>query len=542
MSPYEKPYETREKEELEWEIVELPVVDDGYYDTLAAIGFGALADSYYDTPNTPLIKWTQQGYQVHYVKDLRPTPDLQWLKYSLAASWKKSLDEGVTKIAKGWNKETRIEHRGIVVDTSEKPMVQVEIDGKQREMLKPDRRLYGVINKLGSPEWFNLCINACRERGIELLKDDFEEGSVTFNNIVSPQSSRGANSKNSFSLSTGSMSKTVSRPLSRLTCFAAAGLCIAALGENPTGFAVPIPLEMRVEVIRTVAKENRKRYNYGEGFFFSYNNYLRFVKLLLEHSADFIAKIGETQQLKGVTGSKFVELGNSASPAGTWKLMVPSHKYSIESVERLQKLLVHWRHAKKPRPGSDPSIDRQAVRTLMNGFEATNPQSAAEGYLQYIDAIGFGGNYINLLNQTFFEEIMAHSAKYQELLEEFKTEEIQRFIQLLRQDTIQKVYRNNGKKDPPNYQVIRRLREIQSSDDFVEAITEIAVERGSNKLASSQSTGDSMQNMLLPYEGSLEKLITLAEDKRYTPRLIAQMLLSFALSTQKSKEEATQKN
>ncbi|WP_138431785.1 hypothetical protein [Fodinibius saliphilus] len=537
MSPFEKTYETQEKEDLEWEIADLPVVDDGYYDTLAAIGFAALADSYYDTPNTPIIKWTQQGYQIHYVKELRSTPDLQWLKYSLAASWKSSLEDGVTKIAKGWDKETKIEHKGVVVDTSEKPTIQVEIDGKHREIMKPDRRLYGVINKLGSPEWFNLCINACRERGIELLKDDFEEGSVTFNSIVSPQSSRGANSKNSYSLGTGSMSKTVSRPLSRLTCLAAAGLCFAALGENPTGFAVPIPLGMRVEVIRTIAKENRKRYSYGEGFFFSYNNYLRFVKLLLEHSADFVAKVGETQQLKGVTGSKFVELGNSASPAGTWKLMVPSHKYSIESVERLQKLLFNWRHAKTPRLGSNPSIDRKAVSTIMNGFEASNPQSAAEGYLQYLDAVGLGGNYINLLNQTFFEEIMAHSTKYQELLEEFKSEDIQRFVQLLRQDTIQKVYSGNGKKDPPNYQVIRKLREIQSSDDFVEAITEIAIERGSNKLASAQSSEDGMQYMSLPYEGSLERLIELAEDTRFSPRLIAQLLLAFSLSSQTSKEE-----
>lgn len=541
MSPFEKPYETQKKEELEWEIAELPIVDNGYYDTLAAIGFGALADSYYDTPKTPIIKWTQQGYRVHYVKKLRPTPDLQWLKYSLAASWKSSLDDGVTKIAKGWDKETRIEHKGVVVDTSEKPTIQVEIDGKNREMTAPDRTLYGVINKLGKPDWVNLCISACRERGLELLDGDFEEKSVTLNSIVFPQSSKGANSKSSYSIRNSSMPKSFSRPLSRLTCLSIAGLCYASIGENPTGFAAPMPLSMRVEVLRTIAKENRKRYYYG-GFFFPYNNYLRFVKLLLKNSADFEANIGDAQRLKGVTGINFVELGNSASPAGTWKLMVPSHKYSIESVERLQKLLVHWRREKRPPSGGDPSIDRKAVRTLMKGFEASNPQSAAEGYLQYLDAVGLGGNYINLLNQTFFEEIMAHSSKYQELLEEFKTEEIQRFIHLLRQDTIQKVYSSNGKKDPPNYQVIRRLREIQSPDDFVEAITEIAVERGSNKLASSQSSEDSMQYMSLPYEGSLEKLITLAEDERFTPRLIAQLLLSFALSTQKSKEEATQEN
>src|SRR5699024_447470 len=134
--------------------------------------------------------------------------------------------------------------------------------------------------------------------------------------------------------------------------------------------------------------------------------------------------------------------------------------------------------------------------------------------LQYLDAVGLKGNY-NLLTQTFFEEIMAHTTKYQELLKEFRSEEVQRFIQLLRQDTIQKVYRGNGKKDPPNYQVIRKLREVQGPDDFVEAITEIAVERGSNKLASAQSSADAMQYMSLPYEGSMEKLIGLGEDSRF---------------------------
>lgn len=535
MRPFE-PQHTKNKDEgLEWKVAELPGVDNGYYDTLVAIGFAALADSYYETPKSPLIKWTTQGFQVHYVEDLRSTPDLHWLKYSLAASWKKSLDEGVTKIAKGWDKEIRIEHDGIVVDTSEKPMIQVEIDGRKREMVAPDRSLYGVINKLGKPDWVNLCINACRKRGFELLNDDFEEKSITLNSIVFPPSSKGANSKSSYSIGNSSMPKSFSRPLSRLTCLSVAGLCYSAIGENPTGFAVPIPENMRVGVLRNIAKENRKRYYYG-GFFFPFNNYLRFVKLLLENSSDFETKIGETQRLRGVTGINFVELGNSASPAGTWKLMVPSHKYSIDSVEGLQKLLWNWRKEKRPPSGGDPSIDRKAVRTLMNGFESSNPASAAEGYLQYLDAVGIQGNY-NLLNQTFFEEIMAHSTKYQALLEEFRSEDIQRFIQLLRQDTIHKVYSGNGKKDPPNYQLIRRLREIQSPDDFVEAITEIAVERGSNKLTSAQSLEDGMQYMSLPYEGSLEKLIKLAEDSRFTPRLIAQLLLAFALSSQTSKDE-----
>jgi hypothetical protein len=532
MSPFDKQHTAQVETNKEWKVAELPAVDNGYYDTLTAIGFAALADSYYDTPNTALIEWTPKGFQIRYVEKLRSVPDLNWLKYSLAASWKGNLKNGVTKIAKGWDDEIRLKHEGVVVDTSEKPMVQVEIDGRQREMVDPNRILYGVINKLGKPDWVNLCINACRKRGVELLNDDFEEKSVTLNSIVFPQSSKGANSKSSYSIGNSSMPKSFSRSISRLTCLSIAGLCYSALGENPTGFAVPIPLKMRIESLRTIALENRKRYYYG-GFFFPYNNYLRFVKILLQNTPDFKAKIGETQKLKGATGINFVELGNSPSPAGTWQLMVPSHKYSIESVEDLQNLLVNWRREKGPSSGGDPSIDRKAVRALMKGFESSSPQSAAEGYLQYLDAVGIQGNY-NILNQTFFEEIMAHTTKYQELLEEFKSEEIQRFIQLLRQDTIQKVYQG----DPPNYQVIRKLREIQSPQDFVEAITEIAVERGSDKLASAQSSEDDMQYMSLPYEGSMEKLIALSEDSRFTPRLVAQLLLAFALSSQKSREES----
>lgn len=534
MSAFDKQHLIRKDDDLELKVVDLPIIDNGYYDTLTAIGFAALADSYYDTPKTPLIEWTPKGFRVHFVDKLRSTPDLQWLKYSLAAYWKGSLEEGVTKIAKGWSNKKEIEHKGAVVDTSQKKMVQVEIDGRQREMVDPNRSLYGVINKLGKPDWVNLCINACRTRGMELLTDEFKEKSVTLNSIVFPQSSKGANSKSSYSIGNGSMPKSFSGPLSRFTCLAIAGLCYAAIGENPTGFAVPIPLRMRISALRKIALENRKRYYYG-GFFFPFNNYLRFVKLLLQYAPDFEAKLGETQKLQGATGASFVELGNSASPSGTWQLMVPSHKYSIGSVEDLQELLVHWRREKRPSSGGDPSIDRKAVRTLMNGFESSNPQSAAEGYLQYIDAVGIQRNY-NLLNQTFFEEIMG---KYQELLEEFKSEEIQRFITLIRDETYKKVFTPKGKKsEQPNYQMMRKLREIQSSKDFINALTEIAVERGTNKLASKMTEKNEMKLMVMPYEKSITKLISLAEDDRYTPRIIAQLLLAFALSSQKGRKES----
>src|SRR5699024_554029 len=159
----------------------------------------------------------------------------------------KSLDEGVTKIAKGWNGETRLKHDGVVVDTSEKPKIQVEIDGKKREMVAPDRKLYGVVNKLGKQDWVNLCIYTCKKRGAELLDDNLEESSITLNCIVFPPSSKGANSMGSYSIGNSSMSKSFSRPLSRLTCLSVAGLCYTALGENPTGFAVPMPDSMRIK-------------------------------------------------------------------------------------------------------------------------------------------------------------------------------------------------------------------------------------------------------------------------------------------------------
>jgi hypothetical protein len=537
MSPFETQHNTKKDKESDWTIAELPIVDNGYYDTLAAIGFAALADAYYETPKSPLIKWTSKGFQVHFREKLRSTPDLHWLKYSVAKSWRqKGLEKGLTKKSSGWDGNKIIETDNSEVDVSINSKITVPIKGEQREINDPERRLYSVINGLGNPRWFNLCIYACKNRGIEILEGNFEEEKITFNKTVFPLGSKGANSQNSFSITNSTMSKTVSRSVSWLTCLAVAGLSVSAIGQSSKGFAVPIPSQMRINVLAQLSSQNRRRY-VNWGFFFPFDNYLNFVKLLLIHGEEFEIKLGETPKLKGVTGVNFVELGTSASPSGTWKLTVPSHKYTIRSVENLQELLVNWKREKTPRPGSDPSIDRKAVRTLVNGFEASNPQSAAEGYLQYLDAVGLNGNYINLLNQTFFEEIMAHSTKYNELLEEFKSEDIQRFIQLLRQDTIQKVYSGNGKKDPPNYQVIRRLREIQSPDDFVEAITEIAVERGSNKLASAQSSEDGMQYMSLPYEGSLEKLIELSEDSRFSPRLIAQLLLAFALSSQSSKEQ-----
>jgi len=523
--------------DLEWVTEQLPVIDNGYYDTLVAIGFGALVDSYFETPKSPLIKWTPEGFKIIYVKKLRTNPDLQWLKYSLAKSWKGSLDEGMTKKALGWDKLEQIKHEGAVVDVSENTKIEIQINNRKEKIIKPDRKLYSAINGNLKKQvtWFNLCVYTCHNRGLSLLENDFEEKSITLNSLVFPQGSKGANSSNSYSIGNSSLTNKYSTSISRFTPIAVAGLVFAAIGEIPTGFAIPVPLKMRVSTLGRMAYENKRRY-VNQGFFFPFDNYLNFVRLLLIYSKEFKAKMTETPKLKGAIGASYVELGTSSSASGTWQLIVPSHRYSLLSVDNLKQVLRYWKKAKQGKNNSEPSIDRKAVFNLMTGFESSDINKVVEGYLRYLTVIGSKDKF-KPLNQTFFEEIMAYDKKYQELLEQFKSEEIQRFINLIRQDTIQKVYKTNGKKELPNYQLIRKLREVQNADDFVQAIIEISIDRSSNKIASAQGSNDAMQYMSFPYEGSLDKLMNLAEDNRYTPRLIAQLLLAFAMSSKTAYEK-----
>jgi hypothetical protein len=42
MSPFDKQHTAQEETNKEWKVAELPAVDNGYYDTLTAIGFAAL--------------------------------------------------------------------------------------------------------------------------------------------------------------------------------------------------------------------------------------------------------------------------------------------------------------------------------------------------------------------------------------------------------------------------------------------------------------------------------------------------------------------
>lgn len=527
--------------EPQLEVVEqLPTLDNGYFDTLVAIGFAALADAYFDTPGTPLIRRTPSGFEVTYHRKPRYPRNLDWLKYTVAASWKSKKDwrDGTTLKAPGWDGSQVIDAEQAFVDTSDETKIDVEIRGKVHSIPRPERTLYGVINKLGKPDWVNLCVYACRHRGIELLDGEFEEESITFNSIVLPQASKGANASSSFSIGNSSLPKSFSRKVSRMTCLAVAGLIRCATGQLPVGFAVPVPREMRLEDLVLIAEENRARFISG-GFFFPYDNYLNYLKLLLIHEF-------ERHSLGSVVGANFVDLGTQSSPGGSWQLAVPKHKYSVESAERLQFLLYRWRKALTPRPGSDPSVDRTAVHRLVRGFERSDPLAAAEGYLSYIHAVGLndGKNKYYPLNERFFEEIMSYDTNYSRLLEAFQRKEVRNLINLVRQDTYNAVHHGPDQQDrQPNYQMIRKLREVQSMEDLLTALTDIMVERGTTILALSKSENEQSKQLFKTYsqplEDSIHRIVQLAEDYR-NPRLIAQLILAFALSRRQYEQDTTE--
>jgi hypothetical protein len=498
----------------------LPPFDHGYFDALAAIGFAALADVYFDTPQTPLIRRTPTGFAITYRNQLRDRPQRHWLKYTIPASWKGGLEEGTTKKAPGWDGHTSISTDGAAVDTSEDATTTITIGTRTMEIAKPDRKLYGVINKLGKPDWVNLCVYACRHRGLELLDGTFQEESITFNSIVLPQGSKGGNASNAFSIGNSSLSKGVSRAVSRLTCLAVAGLLKAATGQIPEGFALPVPREMRLAYLELLVNDNRLRLISG-GFFFPYDNYLSYLRLLLRHHIEPMA-------LDSVIGASFIELGASPSPSGSWRFAVPRHRYTETSAERLQNLLYRWKKATTPKVGSPPSINRAAVRLLIGGFENSDPAPAADGYLGYITDAGVSGERPFFpLYQTFFEEIMEY--KYSDLLTAFQQEDVRAFINLVRQETYTAVYHGPGQADgQPNYQMMRRLREVQSMEDLVQALTDIALERGISKLASAKGERDALKFFSMPYEPSIVRLTQLAEDTE-NPRMIAQLVLAFAL-------------
>ncbi|GAA4415290.1 hypothetical protein GCM10023187_45670 [Nibrella viscosa] len=520
---------------------QLPVCDGGYFDALAAIGLAVLVDAYIDTGGvSPLIVWTPDGFVVSY-KEVghRQVPKLRDLKYSVAGAWRKGdkdswkAAEGHTKKSPGWDNTPVINTDSAEVDVSQSPEIPITIGERTLKMLNPERQLYGVANKLGSPEWFNLCVYACRVRGLELLDGSFNESSITVNSMVLPQASKGAFASSSFSIENKSLPGTITTSLSRLTCLAVAGFIFAAKGQSPQksvqGFAIPVPKHLRLETIKRIVKQNRERLSNG-GFFFAYDNYLALLKSLLEYQEDE-KPLGEDATLFSVAGASFIPLGNSSSPSGSWQLAIPKHRYTIESVERLQRLLISWKRAKQTGKDKTISIDRSAVAKLMRGFEYSDPKEATEGYLEYVFDVGLvttSNNRIYFLTQNFFKEIMAH--KYQPLLQELLEGDLKPFVNLVRQETYHAAFPPKGQAETqPNYQMIRSLREVQNSDDLIKAITEIAIERGITKIATVNSSKSKAERWLNPYEPALKRLIELAESD-YSPKLLANLILSFALS------------
>jgi hypothetical protein len=516
----------------------LPAFDGGYFDALVAIGFAALVDAYFDCAESPLITWSADGFRITYAGNPREEPDLTWLKYSVAGTWRKGSEadwrapRGQTLKTAGWDEATSIPTHGLEVDVSTDPTLEIPVGERTITITEPLRQLYGVANKIGSPEWLNLCIHACRTRGRHLINGDFEEGSVTLNSLVLPEASKGAFSASSFAIENKNLPNSITKRMSRFTCLAVAGLIVSARGQSPQksiqGFAVPVPQRLRLEDVKHIAAQNRRRLANG-GFFFAYDNYLSFMKLLLIY-IDEQGYSREQRILYSVAGANYIPLGNSSSPSGSWQLVVPKHRYSLLSVERLQWLLVRWKLEKRPDPGKPAAVDRAAVAQLMRGFENSNPAEAAEGYLSYIFDVGLHGKRSAFypLTHLFFEEIMEHS--YGQLLAELKGEAIKPFIDLIRRETYNAVFPLRGQSPgQPNYQMMRRLREVQSKDDFVHAITEIAIDRGMTKLATARSDSESTRYWANPYEPSLVRLIALAEESAYPPRLLAQLLLALAL-------------
>lgn len=504
---------------------ELPVLDNGYFDVLVAIGYAALADAYYEGPS-PSISLSPVGFKVTHALGKRERPNLSWLKYSLAASWKKeeAVAEGnCVKKDKVWDGEEVISHQGAVVDTSNESKITLELNRKTVLVTAPLRELYGVLNKLGSPKWFNACIHTCRERGLELLNNEFNE-KISFNSVVLPQTSKGAMSSGSFSIANGSVPAKLSKEWSREICLAAAGLLCGARGSIQSGFALPVPKKVSFSLLSHLINRNRKR-RVPNDFFFPYNNYLYYLRLLIAYG-------DKADMLNAVCGAKFIELGTQSSPAGVWSLQVPNYSYSLASIDDLNSLLEYWRQSAKPRPTSEPNIDRLAVDRLMRGFEKGEITAFVEGYLSYIDTVGFKPGYLPLLRQQQFYEIMnSSSKKFQALVEELTGPLIQPIIKLIRQDTYKKVFKpKDQKSEQPDYQMIRKLREVQNSEDLVTAICEISIKRSIDKFTSQNTSSNDREKHNMPTQEGIAKIIELSEDERYTPKLIAQLILALALS------------
>jgi hypothetical protein len=187
----------------------------------------------------------------------------------------------------------------------------------------------------------------------------------------------------------------------------------------------------------------------------------------------------------------------------------------------------------KPKPTSEPNINRLAVDRLVRGFEQGDIAAFTEGYLSYLETVGLNGPRLPhfLTTNQFFEVMSSNTLKYQELVAELRGPVLEPIIDLIRQDTYDKVFKaKEGKSDPPDYQMIRKLREVQNHEDLVTAICEIAIKRSIDKMASENTQSNERKYHNLPTQEGIAKIIELSESGRYTPKLVANLLLALALS------------
>lgn len=513
--------------------INLPVLDGNYFDTLVALGYAKLAQSYLEDGGETRIEFTGMSYRVYRGTQKRSAPKLEWLNYSLPASWDTEKNREKLHVERVIFKDTsyngvrEVPHYGQIVNTKDTKTILVEEGGKERSITEPLRELFGVINKHGSPAWLNNCIHICRTRTEDLLDGSFSEAKISFNSIVYPQSNKGANSSSSFSIGNGSLSAGTVKVWSREICLAVAGLIFASRGSIQAGFAIPFPRNITVEDLDSLISKNRRR-TIWRGFFFNIDNYLHYLRTVLVYKGRYNPR----KLLRAVGGVRFITLGAAASPAGVWQFTVPDYDYSLRNVERLKNLLRAWRRSVKPKSTSEPNIDRAGVTRLVRGFEKGTLSEFLEGFFAFLSSIDIRDQYrFSILHENQLTEIMNSQSKYSQLLEAVTGADIQPFIQLVRQDTYSRaIVKKGGKPTHPDYQLIRKLQEVQTATDLMIALNEISIKRSIDKFASANSSKDALKMHKMPTQTAIKAIMELTEEHGYSPRLVAQTVLAMAMS------------
>ncbi len=522
----------------------LPRLDGGYYDTSVAVGYAALVDSYYGDENSPSprIIYQPDGYVIQYANLERKLPDISWLKYSIAASWKAADKENL--LAHNTFKDNTgdnlpmVKHHGAVVDTSTDRSITIEIGENMMSVAAPLRQLYGTLNKLGSPKWLNAAVFMAREHGNEIISLSFPE-KLSFNSIIFPQGSKGGNSSSAFSIANGSLSSSLAKQWAAMNCLAAIGLILSARGRNQDGFSLPSPNNISLSLYRELVDKNRRRIISG-GLFYPYSNYLYFLKLIITYRRPNDEADNVSKSLRGVCGANFVELGTQSSPAGNWFIAMPTISYTVAEIDKVEKLLLAWRKSAQPKARAAPNINRAALAQFMRGLEEGNIHSFLDGYLAYLDQISFGKNgRLELLGYPTITKIMASKPNYQELVQIMQSEIIAPLIRIIRAETYFKVFSGKGKEsEHPNYQLIRQLQEVQSKSAFVNALLEISITQSKDNFISIKNKSNDDFIPAHPTEEAISRLVSLAED--YDPKLLAKLLLALGMAKAPKKDNTVE--